>query len=334
MRKLLLVLILLLLTALMFAGGQQSGEETGEQITIRFAHHNAVDSPLDKAAQLFKELVESDTKGRVEVKVFPAGQLGDAKQNLEGIKLGTIQMALSDPDNISNLVPEFALFALPYMFNDWDHVERVMDSDVAEGLNKNLINSQGIRVIAWMHNGFRDMTTKDKPISSMADFSGLKFRSPGIPVYVKMFEAIGATPTPIPWTEVYTAMKSNIVDGMETTPEGMIGAKIYEVSKYVIKTGHIYTGTNIVISESFYTGLDDESRDAVDKAAAEVTQFQRNLMREANAKAYDQLKGFGMTIIDSLEKDELRKACAPVWKELSASMSDPDSYISAIQAQL
>lgn len=322
MKKLFGLLALALLSAgILFAGGQ-GGEGEGapqETIMISLSHMNALGTPVDLAAQKFKELVEAKSNGRVEVRVYPAAQLGDDKANIEGMKLGTIDMSMNNPESLSNLVPEFSVFALPYMFTNYEHVEKAMDGEVGQTLEKMLIDQEGIRHVAWLHNGFRDMLTINKEIHSIRDYHGMKFRSPQIPVYVKMFEALGASPTPIPWPEVYTAMKSKIVDGMETTPQGMYNEKMYEVANYVIRTRHLYTAANILISEQSFQKLPKDIQEIVIEAGQEVEPWQRELTIKNNEGVYEKLAAEGMTVIE-LEPAalaEMRDACKTVWVDLS-----------------
>jgi tripartite ATP-independent transporter DctP family solute receptor len=316
MKKILVVLLVCLVAApFVFTGGQKAGSE--EKIVITFAHMNAVGDPIDRTAQKYKELVEAKVGDQVEVRVHPAGQLGDDKQNFEGLGLGTVHVTMSNPDMLSNFVPEYVVFALPYMFADWEHVEMAMDGEVGQELDQMLLEQEGIRNLAWLHNGFRNMTTKAKPIRTMADFKGVKFRSPEIPVYMKMFQAIGATPTPIPWPEVYNAMKQGIVDGMETTPTGFVGAKIYEVSKYVMLTNHLYTAANVLMSDKFYQSLPRNVQKAIDEAAAELEPWQRQMVIEDTEGTYDILREKGMTILE-FDTTELREAVKPVWVELTS----------------
>jgi tripartite ATP-independent transporter DctP family solute receptor len=316
MKKILLILLVCALAApFVFANGQAAASE--EKIVITFAHMNAVGDPIDRTAQKFKELVEAKVGDQVEVRVHPAGQLGDDKQNFEGMGLGTVHVTMSNPDMLSNFVPEYVVFALPYMFADWDHVERAMDGDVGAELDQMLLDQEGIRNLAWLHNGFRNMTTKTKQIRTMADFKGVKFRSPEIPVYMKMFQAIGATPTPIPWPEVYNAMKQGIVDGMETTPTGFVGAKIYEVSKYVYLTNHLYTAANVLMSDKFYQDLPRRVQKAIDDSAAELEPWQRQMVIEDTEGTYDTLRDKGMVIVE-FDTTEMREAVKPVWVELTA----------------
>lgn len=305
--------------------------QTGRKIVITFAHMNATNDPIGLTAEKFKELVEAKVGDQVEMRVHPAGQLGDDKQNVEGMKLGTVHVTMSNPDMLSNLVPEYVVFALPYMFRDWRHVEMAMDGEVGKALDKMLVDKEGIRNLAWLHNGFRNMATRTKPIYTMADFKGVKFRSPEIPVYIKMFQAIGATPTPIPWPEVYSAMKQGIVDGMETTPTGFVGAKIYEVAQYVIQTNHLYTAANILISERYYRGLPANVRKAIDDSAREIVPWQRQMVIQMSNETFGILRKEGMTIME-FDNTELRQAVQPVWVELTARAPKARDFAQQISA--
>ena len=287
-----------------------------EKIKITFSHENAVGGLVDQTAHKFKELLEAKTD-KVEVSIHPAAQLGDDQQNMEGMKLGTIQMSMGNPDYLAKRVPEFVVFTLPYMFSGWEHVEKAMDSDVAKELTQTLIKEKGIRILMWGHNGFRNMITAKKKINSMADFKGVKFRSPAIPVYVKMFKAIGANPTPIPWPEAYNALRMGIVDGLEGAPEAFVASKMYEIAKYITMTNHLYTAMLLLIDENFYQGLPADARKAVDEAAAELQPWQRQMVKKATGTVYETLEGKGVTVSD-IDTTEMQNACKPVWKELAS----------------
>ncbi|MFO7555864.1 MAG: TRAP transporter substrate-binding protein DctP [Desulfobacterales bacterium] len=158
-RSKLFLVLLLCATGMLFA-------QTGRKTVITFAHMNAAGDPIGMTAQKFKELVEAKVGSQVEVRVHPAGQLGDDKQNVEGLKLGTVHITMSNPDMLSNLVPEYVVFALPYMFRNWQHVEKAMDGDVGKALDKMLVEKEGIRDLAWLHNGFMRKCRNGKKGSS------------------------------------------------------------------------------------------------------------------------------------------------------------------------
>ena len=305
------------------------GEEAPEKILITFADHNAIGSILNKNALLFKETLEEETNGRVEVRYFPASQMGNERENIEAVQLGTTEMCYADPPYLSNLVPEFSVLGLPYIFRDFEHVEAAMDGEVGDALEEKLLEEEGLKILGWYHVGFRDMMTVDTPVREMADFEGMKFRSPEVPVFVKMFRAIGATPTPIPWGDVYTAMRTNLVDGMETTPEAMVSVKLYEVAEYVIHTNHMNTAMTIIVNEDFYNDLPQDIKDAIDRTILTTQEWQRREMIEASNNAFGLLEDEGMEIID-IDTAPMQEAVKPVWGELTADAPDAQRLIDMV----
>lgn len=318
MRKLCLMCCLIIFaTVILPAGGQEEVASANEVYKLRLTYMVAVNDPLDIFAHRFKEVVEEKTDARLQIQLFPAGQLGAEGEYFEGLQLGTVDMGLVSPEYISNTIPEFAVVAFPYLFENWDHVQAFYDSAQAEALSKQLLDTTGIRLVMWLHNGFRDMATVSKPIRALSDFEGMKFRSPEIPLYINMFRAIGASPTPIPWTEVYTALKSNVVEGMESSPKGILMSNVHEVGKYVIKTGHIYGGNTMLMSEASFQKLPADLQKVIIDTARELSVWQKELMISQNDEAYDKLIDNGMTILD-IEKAPLREAMSGVWDTLSA----------------
>lgn len=316
-RVVFLLMIGAFLVGSVYAEGQAERSES-ETYEINFPTHDALGSVQANAQQMFADLMNERSDGRVDVRVFPAGEMGGMQENTESVSVGTAEMTSTDPGFIGGDVPNFAPMSMPYMFDDWDHVARVADGAVGVRLNEVLIESQGIRILGWFFVGFRDMITISPPIRSLQDFEGVKFRSPGIPVYVEMFRALNATPTPIPWPEVYTALQNNVVDGAETTPEGMVNSRFYEACNYMTRTGHINSQSMIVINEEFYQSLPEDIQVLMDDVMAEVVEYERQAILQANEDAYEVLESNGVEIID-IDKSPLRQAVEPVWNELAGS---------------
>jgi TRAP-type transport system periplasmic protein len=315
MSKKILILILILAPAVAFAGGQGEMESEDEVIVMKMAHQGAVDGHEDVLAEYLKQRLEEETNGKVEVRIFPAGQLGDEREFLEGVKLGTVELGLVSAGFLSNLVPEVAVISFPYFFEGYDEVDALFTGPVGEDLSTMLVERDGVRVMSWIHGSFRDMLSKVR-IDSIEDFEGVKFRSPDIPVYLKTFQALGANPTPVPWTEVYQAMQTGVVDGMETTPMAMVAVKLYEVGDYVIRTGHIYQASGIVIKDSYYQSLPEDVQQAIDEVGAELTGWTRDYFEEIMLGSYGELEGLGMEII-AIDRAPLQAAVVPVWEDLA-----------------
>jgi len=323
MRKLLWVTVCLVLAlSLVLAGGvQKSVGAADKPIALSLAHMNALEEPIHKWCMKFKELVELKTQGGIVVNVYPAAQLGDDNANLESLLHGAIDIVKSNAESTSKIAPEWSVFPLPFLFQSYEHAEAAEDGAPGKILKEKLLKEKEVRTLCMIHSGFRDMLTVDKEILKLEDFKGVKFRSPPIPVYVKMFQALGASPTPIPWPETYSAMKSKVCDGLETTPAGMWAAKMYEVSRIVTVTHHLYTVDTLLIREKVLQGLSPEHRKAVLEAADETQKWGRQFVLKYNSEVYDHLRDVKMKInqISPAERDRMRQACSSVWKELSAA---------------
>jgi len=310
-----------LVAGLIVVGGAKefAGAES-KPIKLSLAHMNALDNPIHKWCIKFKELVEQKTNGKILVTVYPAAQLGDDNANLETLMHGGIDIVKSNADSMSKIAPEWGVFPLPFLFDSYEHAEAAEDGEPGKILSAKLIKEKEIRTLCFIHSGFRDMLTVEKEIHKIEDFKGVKFRSPPIPVYVLMFKALGASPTPIPWPEVYSAMKSKVCDGLETTPAGMWGAKMFEVSKVVTVTHHLYTCDTLLMREKVFQGLTPDLQKSVLEAAEETEDWGRKMVLKYNSEVFGHLRDVNMIIneLDPAERDKMRQACKVVWKELAA----------------
>jgi len=285
-----------------------------DKIVIKYADFHPLDTINYESQLLFKEILEQKVGDKVEVKLYPGGQLGAQRDLIEQVKLGTIDMTFGNPPYFSNLIPAFGVMDLPYIFNDYYHIERVVAGEVGSMLNDLLIKQEGMRILGWFHIGFRDMITSKTPIRKIEDFKGVKFRSPEVSTYINMFKALGATPTPIPWTDVYQAMQTKLVDGLETSPEGMTSTKVYEVGKYVTLTNHINTVECPTINEAFYQSLPEDVKQALHETMDLLVPWQRYKVIRKNIEAIQELKDQGCEIIE-IDVTPLRKACETVWEQ-------------------
>ncbi len=299
------------------------------QITL--AQHSAVGSINDILANQFKACIEADDSIDMSVAHFPAGQLGTAREIVEQIKIGAIDMTITDTAYMSNVQPELTVWQLPFLFADWEHAERAMDGDAGDMTRELLLQNQNLRVLAFMHNGFRDFMTIDKPVTTIADFESMKFRSPPIPIWLKMFETLKANPVSVDWSEVYTAMQSGIVEGMESTPEGFISSKSYEVAKYVTRSGHMYNLMMMIISDQVHQGLSDSERAAIDRCAANFHDAGNPMSVEANENSYADLENLGLEVL-SIEKDPLADLLSTAWPAILEGIEGADKIVDAVQS--
>lgn len=278
--------------------------------TIKLAHVNNTTQPIHLTCVKLAELVAKETNNRIQIKVFPASQLGSNPEIFQGVKMGTIEMGVIPPPGLADIVPGYAIFDAGYIFRDVDHFKKVANSAVAKDLNKELISKGGIRVLGFELLGTRHLTTSKKPVYKPEDLAGLKIRSVEFPIYVAVVNGMGGTATPVAFQELFGALQSGIVDGQENPIPSIWSAKLYEVQKYLMLTGHIMAGLTISINERVYQGLSAKDRAILDKATKQAIDYGENLLLKDEQNLLDELRKKGMVVIgpkEGLQVEAFRK---------------------------
>jgi tripartite ATP-independent transporter DctP family solute receptor len=274
-------------------------------IEIKFAHVNPADyfaSGKGAAGAVLKNIIEAETSGGVEVKVFPASQLGNERELIEATKIGTIQMSMVSAA-IAGFYKEAQVLDIPFLFSNAPVAWKVMDGPFGKEMAADCLKKTGMRVLAYGETGFRNFTNSVRPIKSPADMKGLKLRVMESPVYVNMVKALGATPTPIAWAETYTALQQKVVDGQENPVAVIVFAKLFEVQKYMILDNHSYGIDFLLINDKFYRGLPKETQLIVKAAAIDAALCGRGLQQLNSAIGLAQLKEKGMQIYSPTPKE-------------------------------
>lgn len=267
-------------------------------IEIKLGHVDPADVCISKkgaAGATFKGLVEGGSGGDVVVKVFPASQLGNERELIEGTKIGTIQMAFVS-GAIAGFYKPAQVLDIPYLFASGPVAWKVMDGWFGDQMAYDILKQTGMRVLAYGETGFRNFTNSKAPIKSPADMKGLKIRVMETPVYVNMVKALGAAPTPIAWSEVYTALQQKVVDGQENPVATIMQAKLYEVQKYLTLDGHSYGVDFFLINEKFYQGLPKETQELLKTAAVTSALVGRGVQTLNSATGISELQAKGMQV--------------------------------------
>lgn len=306
----------LMLSALLPAAAMA---EISEQ-TIRFASAGSEGSPLVEGQHKFAELVSEKSGGKIEVKIFPAGMLGGDMQSVTSLQGGVLQMSAMNAGLLSTLAPDFALLDLPFLFADAKEADAVMDGPVGENFAAQLA-AKDLIVLAYWELGFRNLTNSRHAVQTVDDIAGLKIRVVQSPIYLEMFGALGANPVPMPFPEVYTALETGTVDGQENPAPSILTAKLNEVQKYMTITRHTYNPQVVLFSKSLWDKLDPEEQDLLRAAALEAAAYQRQLSREAEAKAIEELKASGMEVTElaPAEIEKFREMTRPVAEKFAAT---------------
>ncbi|WP_094603683.1 Solute-binding protein [Sporomusa silvacetica DSM 10669] len=305
-----------------------NGAAAGKKITLKLSHQMSPDHTLHLSALKFAELVKAKTNGNVEVQVFPSGQLGTEKDNAAALKLGTLDMGMVAVEFYPSFVPESAVLVLPYMYRDYAHLDRVLNSDVAQDVSNMVLQKTNIRVLTYLPMAFRQMFTVDKEIKTVADLQGVKMRVPESPIYVATFKQFNAVPTPVAWGEVYTGLQTGVIKGVENTPEAIVSASINEVTKYMNITNHLEGPSTISISEAVYKKLPKEYQEAIISAAQEAEKYELDLTISRDKEAREKLaKTLTITEADatsfksSVKYDEINLVNTEKGKELIKRLS-------------
>jgi len=286
----------------------------GDKIKIKLAHVVPATHAYHKGYVKFKNLVEERTDGKVEVTIFPHGTLGGDVQAADSVQMGIAQMALTGTFSLYDHNPKWAMMDLPYLFETYDEVDKIITGPIGKELLAKEVGKA--YVLGFMENGFRHVSNSKRPINTLADMKGLKIRTMKAPVHVSAFKAMGASPTPMPFGELYTAMQTGVVDGEENPPSLFYAVKFYEVQKYYSLTYHTYLAGLTLINKPFFDALAPDIQKIIRESFNEAAEFQRNLVRKDDAEKLELLKDkIAVNQLSKEEIDKFREATKPVYKD-------------------
>ena len=301
---------LLATMALAVAGNVQADK-------IRIAGNFAVEHSSSKAMEIFKQELSSLTGGELTADIFPAMQLGGAKENVDQVRSGVIMGTWVGIAYLSRTVPELEAVSLPFAFANREQAFKVIDSRVGDLLNQKLAD-KGFITLGYMELGSRNVTNNIRPIKSIEDFKGLKIRMQPNETHLASFRAIGANPAPMGIKEVYSAMQQGVLDGQEN-PFSIIATKRFnEVQKYLSDSGHFFDFIVVTVSKKKFDKLKPEFQSAVRKAMSKAIAWQRSKAAEEDTTSRDALIASGMQF-DAIPADvraQLKLATAGVVGEL------------------
>ena len=291
-----------------------------QPIVIKFSHVVALDTPKGKAAEYFKKLAEERTKGRVKVEVYPNSVLYKDAEELDALKLGSVQMLAPVPGKLGPAgIPEFEVFDLPYLFPDIEAVHRAYRSPAAEALMKKL-EPQGMLGLAFWDNGFRVMSA-NRPIHVPADMKGLKMRINSSKVNAAIMKSVGALPQTMAFSEVYQGLQTGVIDGTEGPLSNLYTQKQYEVQKQVTLTYHTISNYVVIVNKTFWEGLPADIRSTLEGAMRDATRLNDQVAEKDEQTAIAAIKASGKSEIytpTAAEKELWIKAMLPVQDEMAS----------------
>ncbi len=297
-KKTLVAFALLVLVAggLVFAGGQKEADPD-KTYTIRAHYTNSPGEPQVKGAELFKEIVEEKTDGKIKVEIYPNNQLGESMEVLGSVQDGTVQMANTTGPMV-NFVPEVKIFELPFMFENKEHLNAVLDDPKVTAPIREAMEKKKFHLLGLEDVGLRHIMTTDStgPVNSMSDLQGLKIRLMENPIHLEAYRAFGAAPLPMAYGELYTALEQEVIDGAEAANINYYSKSFYEPAPYWAQVGWINLIGYTVMSKVFYDSLPAEYQKIIDEAAMESTRLERKLYAEWEVERLEDLKEKGVEV--------------------------------------
>ena len=290
--------------------------ESGAAMVVKAAHVMSPKHSYGMALDKFAQLVSEKTKGEIKVQVYHAGQLGNERDVIEGLQLGSIEFTAVSTGPVVNFQKKFFLFDLPYLFRDNAHVYKVCDGEIGRELAE-LLLPKGIRVLAFMENGWFNITNSKRPLHNIKNLKGLKIRAMENACELDTLIAFGANPSPMAWSEVYSALQQGVMDGQQNTINAIWDAKFYEVQKYMMRTNHLYNPEPFLMSEMFYKKLSPAQKKIIQAAALEAAQYQRKIQNGRTDGALKNIIKSGMDVYSLTTKDleEFKEASKVVYEK-------------------
>lgn len=299
------------------------------QTVLKLGHVLAKGSHYDIGANTFCDEVEKGTQGRYKCQQFPAGSLGGEREQIEAVQLGTQDLVVTSTGPVGNFVPEVKVLDIPFLFRDYDHARKTLDGRIGQDL-LGKFPGKGLVALAWTENGFRHMTNSKRAVHSAGDAAGLKLRTMENKVHMAGYKTFGILPTPMAFTELFTALQQGTVDGQENPIPVILASKFSQVQKHLSLTSHVYSPALILMSPAAWGKLSEADKKAFTAAAQKSAQAQRKKVNDDEATGIAQLKKDGMQVDEKVDGDSFRKAIAPAYAEFAKEFGA--ERIAAIQA--
>jgi C4-dicarboxylate-binding protein DctP len=268
----------------------------------------------------FKPYVEEKSNGRIQVEVYANSSLGGERQTYEACQLGTIEVSYGTTAVLANFDPKFKIFDLPFLFDDVETARKALDGELGDSVKADL-DKVKLKVLSYPENGYRMVTNSKGPIYTPADMKGLKIRTMENPIHMRAFELMGASPTPMAFSELYTGLQQGTVDAQENPIFLTYSSKFFEVQDYMSLTGHFYAPGAITIGLDFWNSLPEDLQDIVQEGANIARDLQREMLDEQNQKDLEELKKeMEVNDLTKEQKAEFAKATQPIYDELAKEL--------------
>ena len=292
-----LIVVLALTGLVMFAGCKQDAGADKPQYVFKFGHLANEEHVWHQSALEFAELVHAQSEGRIEIKVYPNEQLGKELDMINGLRAGTVDMTISG-ESMQNWTPGPGLCAVPYAIRDSQHLAQVAGGPIGKQIEAEVLAQVGVRPLAWFERGARNLTS-NRPIKFPEDLKGMILRVPNVPLFIKTWSQLGAKPTPMAFSEVFTALQQGTVQAQENPYALILSAGFPEEQKYCNLTEHVIGWVYVVIGETQFQSLPPDLQQVLRTAGQAMQQYHDQLFQQTQEALIEKLKAQGMTFIEA-----------------------------------
>jgi len=308
----------IVLVSLAMFGCCRKGKDFQE---LRIAYVMAPGGTSHEAANKIKELVESNTDGKIHVRLYPNGALGNDRILTEGLLLGSQDLIITGTALVGWWAPEYGLIEAPFLFRDYEHLNKVLQGDVGKEIEQRIYEKCGLLFLGYLHRGPRYLTTTDRKIQTPDDLLGLKLRVPELPTYIKSWKMFGANPSPIPYSDMYMALKQGVVDGQENPLEVIYTSHLYEAQSYIMNTRHLIGFYVIAAGERFFSKFSEQHQQIISEAITEAVVYHNGIVESYELEYIRKLKEHGARFVDvnrhsfeKLAREKLPLEFSDTWK--------------------
>ena len=306
-----------------------AGQASAEKIILKFGHVGNPGSLFEASVNEFVKNANARLGDRAEVQAFGSSQLGKDNELLQKLKLGQVTFAL--PSSVmSSVADEFGVFEMPYIVQSREHMKAITD-ELGESVFNAAAEARGYKILSYFENGFRHITNNTRPITKPEDLAGIKLRTPNGEWRLKMFQLYGANPTPMAFSEVFTALKTGVIDGQENPYAQIWSAKFQEVQKYLSITGHVYTPAYVLVSSNNFAKLPEDIQADLIAAAEESRDAVYTMAAELETELLESLESGGIEVNEA-DKQAFIDASTPIYDEFAASVDGGAELVKQVQA--
>jgi tripartite ATP-independent transporter DctP family solute receptor len=310
MKRISLLAVILFILAISLPAAQAQ-----QKVVLKAGHTSSLIYQHHIGLLKMNDIVKSRTNGQIEIQIFPMSQLGNERDLVEGIQLGTIDMIAVSNAMVSNFVPETIVFDLPYLFKDQEQSLRALLSPTGQRIVKGVEQKVG-KVLAYYATGVRSVFNRVRPVRTPEDMKGLKIRVIQNKIYLATINALGGIGTPLPFSEVYGALQQGVIDGAENSPVSLLGMKHYEHAKYYSFTNHFVLSGYVLMNWNRWNGLTPEQQKIFTGAAQESQKVEYVYEKEKDIESIAELRKQGVQIIETLDLAPFEERAKAVWREV------------------